>query len=580
MHRLVFSFIITITLSCFAYAQGQDNVWLMGYAGGSYSPDDTTFGISVLRFPDGDIQIENNQEIGMWFNDTDASISDNEGNLLSYFNGIYIGDASFQAMANGEDLNDYNLSGYDLPQGGLILPLPGDSQKYYLFHSEIGHVDLPGWGPEVLGMYYSIIDMDKNNGLGEVVLKKEPLIIDTLEYGKITATRHANGRDWWLLMNEGHTNRYYKILFDDNGLHIVGNQEIGLDVVEGLGQAAFTPNGQHYVIFNTVDIQLGQFVEIYNFDRCTGELDNHRRIHYNENAFSGGVAFSPNSRFMYVSSYLNIYQYDLYAANIEASRVTVAVYDGFQSPFSTRFYLAQLAPDNKIYVCTPGGANVLHVIHSPDEKGLACNVEQHGIHLPTKNIASLPNFPYYRLGPLDGSPCDTLGLDNIPVAKFRYEQDTIDYLTVGFTDLSYYEPATWQWDFGDNIASQDTSPVHTFMQDGTYEVCLTVGNQYGEDTFCRTLQLGTVGTGEEVPQVGINVFPNPAREGVNITFTDYLPLDAKAVFYDAIGHRLKVQRLHSGRNTMLLLAGLQKGLYFYEIREGDVLLKSGKLVKM
>lgn len=35
-------------------------------------------------------------------------------------------------------------------------------------------------------------------------------------------------------------------------------------------------------------------------------------------------------------------------------------------------------------------------------------VEQHGITLPTYNASSLPNFPNYRLGPLEGSPCDTL----------------------------------------------------------------------------------------------------------------------------------------------------------------------------
>ncbi|MBK8966601.1 MAG: hypothetical protein IPM36_07930 [Lewinellaceae bacterium] len=59
----------------------------------------------------------------------------------------------------------------------------------------------------------------------------------------------------------------------------------------------------------------------------------------------------------------------------------------------------------------------------------------------------MPNFPNYRLGPLDGSPCDTLGLDNLPAAHFRWEfWDTLTPLNVSFTDLSIYEPATWQWD--------------------------------------------------------------------------------------------------------------------------------------
>ena len=579
MHKFYFILQLLVGISAISSSQDHDNVWLMGNQGGAYTPNDTTFGITILRFPNGDIQIENNQQIEMWFNDTDASISDTDGNLLFYFNGIYIEDASYHTMENGEGLNNFNLNGYDLPQGGLILPLPNDSQKYYLFHSEEGHVKIPDWGPEVVGLYYSIIDMEKNNGLGGVVLKKEPLIIDTLEYGKITATKHANGRDWWLLMNESHTNRFYQILFDKDGVQVVGNQEIGMDNVEGLGQAVFSPDGNYYVMFNTVDLQLGQFIEIYDFDRCTGNLSNHRRIQYDEDAYSGGAAISPNSRFLYIPSNSFMYQYDLWADDIEASRATVAVYDGYLAPFPTTFFLAQLAPDNKIYISCSNGVNVLHVIHNPDEKGLACNVEQHGVHLPTFNGFSIPNFPNYRLGPLDGSPCATLGLDNMPVAKFRYEQDTLEYLQVEFTDLSYYEPAEWHWDFGDNTTSQETDPVHVFPQSGTYEVCLTVSNVNGENTFCRTLSLGTVSTSVEAQAVDINVFPNPCREGVNVIISEYLPRDAKVVLYDAVGQRHKVQSVQTGWNT-LRLDGLRAGIYFYEIRERDILLKSGKLVKI
>ena len=579
MHKFYLPLLLLFTPGFISSAQDHDNVWLMGDQGGSYSANDTTFGITMLRFPNGDIQTENNQQIEMWFSVTNTSISNIKGDLLFYFNGIYIEDASYQTMENGEELNEFKLTGYDLPQGGLILPLPNDSQIYYLFHSEEGHVKIPDWGPEVVGLYYSIIDMEKNNGLGGVVLKKEPLIIDTLEYGKITATKHANGRDWWLLMNESHTNRFYQILFDKDGVQVVGNQEIGMDNVEGLGQAVFSPDGNYYVMFNTVDLQLGQFIEIYDFDRCTGNLSNHRRIQYDEDAYSGGAAISPNSRFLYIPSNSFMYQYDLWADDIEASRATVAVYDGYLAPFPTTFFLAQLAPDNKIYISCSNGVNVLHVIHNPDEKGLACNVEQHGLHLPTYNGSSIPNFPNYRLGPLDGSPCDTLGLDNMPVAKFRYEQDTLDYLQVEFTDLSYYGPAEWHWDFGDNTTSQETDPVHVFPQSGTYEVCLTVSNVNGENTFCRTLSLGTVSSSEEAEAVDINVFPNPCREGVNVIISDYLPREAKVVLYDAVGQRCKVQSVQTGWNT-LQLDGLRAGVYFYEIWEQDVLLKTGKLVKV
>jgi len=515
---------------------------------------------------------------------TNASICDKEGNLLFYTNGIYIANAQHETMVNGDSINpgiwtSSYPSGLPVSQGALILPIPESNTKYMLIH---GLLDvIPGLGPIYSNIYYSVIDMSLDNGLGAVTQKNIEILAGELHSGKITAVRHADGRDWWILIPEHDSNRYHRILLTSNGIELIQSQELGEPVISGIGQSVFSPDGSKYVRYDGVSISNGNYMNFYDFDRCSGLLSNQVQLTVVDSSWGVGVAISPNSRFAYFSSFRYVYQYDLWAQDIPGSLDTVAIYDGYVSPwpFASTFYLSQLGPDGKIYINTRDAGNVIHVIHAPDKKGEACNIEQHAIQLPTLNSFSIPNYPFFNLGPLDGSSCDFLGIDNLPKAKFRYEQDTIDYLTVGFTDLSYYEPATWQWDFGDNITSQDTSPVHTFMQDGTYEVCLTVSNQYGEDTFCRTLQLGTVGTGEEAPQVGVNVFPNPAREGVNITFTDYLPRDAKVVLYDAIGQRQKVQPLHTGWNT-LLLAGLQKGLYFYEIREGDVLLKSGKLVKM
>jgi len=69
-----------------------------------------------------------------------------------------------------------------------------------------------------------------------------------------------------------------------------------------------------------------------------------------------------------------------------------------------------LAPDGKIYVTSTNGVNRLHVIHNPNEPGAACNLEQHGIRLPTYHAFAAPNFPHFRLYDLPGSPCDTLGI--------------------------------------------------------------------------------------------------------------------------------------------------------------------------
>lgn len=123
-------------------------------------------------------------------------------------------------------------------------------------------------------------------------------------------------------------------------------------------------------------------------------------------------------------------------------------------------------------------------MHYPDEEGIACDVRQHSLLMPTMFARGIPNFPHYRLGPLDGSSCDTLGMDSHPVAKFRYEADSLDHLDIRFTDLSYFRPEIWTWDFGDGSAAVTTQhPYHTYERNGNYRVCLTVRNENTRERF-------------------------------------------------------------------------------------------------
>lgn len=119
-----------------------------------------------------------------------------------------------------------------------------------------------------------------------------------------------------------------------------------------------------------------------------------------------GTAVSANSKVLYVTNGDTLYQFDLTASNINATRQIVGVYDGYMSPLWTTFNLAYLAPDNKIYISTTNGCNVLHVINNPDSLGLACDFQQHSIPLPFDNGFTVPHFPNYRLTAL-AEPCDT-----------------------------------------------------------------------------------------------------------------------------------------------------------------------------
>ena len=253
-------------------------------------------------------------------------------------------------------------------------------------------------------MYYTVVDMRMNNGLGVVTEKNSILYEDDMYFGQLTAAKHANGIDWWVLTpaQEG-TNGYFRFLLSDSGVSDFMYQEAGIPGTQDGGWAAFSPDGRYYARYHPVQDDLF----LFDFDRETGLLSNFQQINIEEeDEWVGGVAFSPNSRFLYVSSYDFIYQFDTWAEDIAASRITVAEYE-YQGEFlEDNFCGMQLGPDCQLYVYC-NSCDVIHVIHNPDEPGLACNFEQAAVQLPWPIFRSQPHFPNYRLGPVgnEGLPC-------------------------------------------------------------------------------------------------------------------------------------------------------------------------------
>ncbi len=223
--------------------------------------------------------------------------------------------------------------------------------------------------------------------------------------GVVTAIKHANSIDWWLIIPQFRNQKYYVLLVTNEGVVSIIEQSIGLNTTsagESGGQATFSPVGQFYFRSNPSD---GTF--IFDFDRNIGVLSNFRFIpSFGDTGFRGGVIASPNSKLLYVFTGLHAFQYDLWAENIPESEILIAEFDGFQNPFSTLFYHGRIGPDCKIYVNSNTTVRNLHVIHYPDERGIACGFEQHAITLPHNNGRTLPNLPSnFNLD--IGPPCDT-----------------------------------------------------------------------------------------------------------------------------------------------------------------------------
>ena len=444
------AFLVFAAVSCFA--QKQDYIWFAGYE--SYNGYDTTshhwFGITQFDFNQNPMSISYDS-LGMNFSRTNVSYCDSDGSLQFYSNGIYIGNSLDEKIENSDSMNwgalitqfDPSIAeyGYRNTQGILAIENPSQQKQYYLIHSYLDtSATLQLYCKRTLA---TLLDMNLNGGHGAVLYKNQTIIENNLG-GDLTACRHANGRDWWFLVNKRYTNCYYRLLLDNTGIHLQNNLTCSGDSLTfgTVSSSVFSPDGSKFAVFSVLNN-----VNIFDFDRCNGELSNPVVIPISSLVdsqwYSNGAAISPNNRFLYIGATTHVYQYDLFAADIPASVVVVATYDGSRNPFGSYFHTMQIGPDGKIYESCGNGEDVYHVIDRPDEKGDSCLFRQHGISLITYS-GGVPNFPNYRLGALPGSPCDTLtGLNETARALKEKilkvfpnpagNMVTVDY---GFTDWS------------------------------------------------------------------------------------------------------------------------------------------------
>ena len=471
-------------------AQKHDNNWLLGGTCNFEEP------FSGLRVANLDFLRLNHipivdTTINFRFSFTNTAMSDSEGGLQFYTNGNDVYNYLHEPIKNGERLEeDDDCEPLTITQGAFSVPHPEHEGQYVLFTVGVEYlfdgVDFIG---EDLRVYYNVVDMNANDGKGELIVRQDLMLQDTLNSGQGMVCQHANGRDWWLLLFEDRSNSYYRFLIDINGYHDMGRATTEFEVLSGRSQVAYSPDGSKYASMNNVTLELGAFVDIHNFDRCTGLLSDQIKINLKNVGFSAGLAFSPNSRFLYVCGQQTLYQYDLWAADVEASRFTIGHWDGFLEDnfWTSTFHTMLLGPDHKIYMGTPTDGHFIHVIHDPNKKGLACDFEQRGLEWPTYKHRSFPNFPYYRMGALEGSGCDTLGIENGPLANFSYSTPESSPSSYIFEDMTLREPISWSWDFGDGEGSQEQHPSHAYSAYGSYQVSLVTNNAIGVDTFRRNV---------------------------------------------------------------------------------------------
>lgn len=123
-------------------------------------------------------------------------------------------------------------------------------------------------------------------------------------------------------------------------------------------------------------------------------------------------------------------------------------------------------------------------------------------------------------GDLTDIATDSVTVNDLnPTAAFTWSPEPQDEgYPVQFTDqsLSYDGIISWSWDFAGLGVSTGQNPTFTFMDDGTYDVCLTVTEDDSDtDTVCHTVTI--------LDLAAVAAFtwsPEPQDEGSPVQFTD------------------------------------------------------------
>jgi hypothetical protein len=445
-----------------------------------------------------------------------AIMSDSAGDILFYTDGMQVYNRFGETMPNGTGLHGF--SGYPMP--ALIIPKPGHDSIYFIFTSH-----RPKQNPQdpqtIFGLEYNEVNMNLDSGRGAITIKNKVLLEPEVS-SKLSAVRHSNGIDYWVVGHRFNSNEFCSFLVTPDGVDTTGyvSSFIGTphlapgETNNAIGYMKISPDGSKLALA----IFGSDICEVFDFDPSTGQVSN---VITSPPVFDElfGVEFSPDSRFLYLTitsvslpvpnytppSYL--FQMDMSAGTglFEQGAYDTIALDTLGSYFGG----IQLGPDGRIYVSrSPNGNGAISVIQNPKRKGSACNFVFNGIDLQGRHSRfGFPNFiqSWFNLPHFSVS-----ATGNIFEYSFNLQDDSnVDQVF---------------WDFGDpesgSNSSTDFQPFHVFSEPGIYVVQVTEyfnGVEYG--TFSHEVEVVNyqhIDEGSDCRE--LSVYPNPGNGRIELCF--------------------------------------------------------------
>ena len=364
-----------------------------------------------------------------------SSFSTSKGELICYSDGASIFNTDNEIIENGDSLEyqpNWNLQQLLFSESGEFsgefLPWPGKEDSLVVYIEKIHYNSI--FDPSTdyhRELWYSIIDLQANNGKGKVISKAN-FLQDSIYH--FVSVQHGNGRDWWIVAYDWYRSKVTIFYFGQDGIMKSHQEEFPLmHYIEHDVSAPLVVSGLGDWIFKSFRFKDGY---LFQFDRCNGELTYAKTIAIPDSlppnqpiniGFQYCVS-SPQGKYLYgFLHYVEkvngtfIDNYSLLQANVSLPNASFqfitapnALLEWF--PFPQTDPLGKIRFTGQDYIVNK---TILGTIHRPDNL-----LDECGLELPTTSGIPAdfrpfitPRFPYYRMGRLEGSECDTL-ISSIP----------------------------------------------------------------------------------------------------------------------------------------------------------------------
>ncbi len=444
-YRLTVLSSLLLLLSISLRAQNEANIWYFGDRCGL----DFNSGIPVVLH-DGQTK----------YSDACATISDTAGQLLFYADDHYIYDNNHSVMLN--DSVDDIWAGHS---GRAIIKWPGKANLYYVITATYTY------DYAYTGFFYSLVDMNGNNGGGVVIKNNVPIDAGWDVSDRVVIVKQNNSENVWVIARKFEDDAYAAFLVDENGFNpnpvISPMPDRDANSATGYGYIKVSYDKRYLISCYSFSGEL----EVCSFNASSGNLDHLYTIMTLPEVGTLpviGIEFSPDSKYLYASYHIDndidssaIYQYDMQFISDSVMFINSALLVGKGSVSGL-----QLARDGKIYcapdlVPDPEEVYWISVINNPWIRGEGCFL--------LKNIVNM--YPGEDMWVLPNTLIDYL---------YRFEWNAANYCvgtTVRFKPNFIPEPDSIRW-FFDEFEPGSTSvglyPEYTFLHPGIHEIVVDV----------------------------------------------------------------------------------------------------------